>query len=64
MDVLTVVQAEPDFHSRAWWLDEFGCDNRPYTEQEWPADPGPDLRVRLARAGSSQNLAQRIRGAA
>lgn len=67
MDVLTVVQAEPDFQYRAWWLDEFGCDNRPYTEQEWPScssESSPDLRTRLARAGSAQNLAERIRGAA
>jgi len=43
MDSQTVVEAEPDFHSRAWWLDEFGRDNRPYTAQEWPAEPGSDV---------------------
>lgn len=24
----------PDFGSREWWLDEFGSDNRPYTDAE------------------------------
>lgn len=69
-----VVQPEPevDCHSRAWYLDEFGKDNRPYTAQEWPSpEPTPDalsdpIEVRQIGAllfpslFSSQDLAQRI----
>ncbi len=37
MDIQTLAEVVPDFHSREWWIDEYGHDPRPYTAEEWPS---------------------------